>query len=136
MIQFRYGTFETNSSSSHSIIMMDLETFNKWKNGELLMSTGGTFYPVDKAELDAFMKTAEVRQNKQARIYPWYKAWDDMSPEEQKEAALRLYQRENCKWTYKGYINDCQEGFEYSECSYTTKSGEVVMAVGLGGYNG
>ena len=136
MIQFRYGTFETNSSSSHSIIMMDLETFNKWKNGELLMSPGGTFYPFDDKELEEFMQRAEITQNKNAKMYPWYKTWEELDPEEQKNAAMRLYQREFNKYTYHGYINDCQEGFEYSEEKYTTKSGDTVVAVGLGGYNG
>ena len=32
----RAGVFETNSSSTHSLTMMSLDEFNKWKSGELL----------------------------------------------------------------------------------------------------
>ena len=32
----RTGIFETNSSSTHSLTMMSLDEFNKWKSGELL----------------------------------------------------------------------------------------------------
>lgn len=42
MIQIRKGIFETNSSSTHAIsisqypIVIDIDTYNKWKNGELV----------------------------------------------------------------------------------------------------
>ena len=35
-IQIRQGIFETNSSSEHSLTLMDRNNFYKWKNGELL----------------------------------------------------------------------------------------------------
>ena len=31
----RHCTFETNSSSTHSLVFMSKENFKKWKNGEL-----------------------------------------------------------------------------------------------------
>lgn len=31
----REGVFETNSSSTHSLIMMEESKFKKWKDGEL-----------------------------------------------------------------------------------------------------
>jgi len=34
----RAGVFETNSSSTHSLTLVDFEDFEKWKRGELLYS--------------------------------------------------------------------------------------------------
>ena len=36
MRQIRRGLFETNSSSTHSLTMCDKDTYERWKNGELL----------------------------------------------------------------------------------------------------
>lgn len=35
-IQIRRGIFETNSSSEHSLSIMNRDMFNRWKNGEVL----------------------------------------------------------------------------------------------------
>lgn len=37
----RMGTFETNSSSTHSITMCTKEDFKKWENGELVYDDWG-----------------------------------------------------------------------------------------------
>ena len=34
--QIRFGVFETNSSSEHSIALINLDTFRKWKSGEVM----------------------------------------------------------------------------------------------------
>ena len=36
MKQTRFGVFETNSSSTHSITIVSKNEFNKWENGKLL----------------------------------------------------------------------------------------------------
>lgn len=36
MIQIRHGVFETNSSSTHSMVVCSDEDLQKWMNGELL----------------------------------------------------------------------------------------------------
>ena len=41
----RRGTFETNSSSTHSITMCKESDFDKWKNGEMYFcQDNGEFY--------------------------------------------------------------------------------------------
>lgn len=35
-VQVRIGTFETNSSSTHSIVICTPEEYEKWRKGELL----------------------------------------------------------------------------------------------------
>lgn len=44
MIIIRHNTFETNSSSTHSITLCTKEEFEKWKTGELV-------YDISKDEL-------------------------------------------------------------------------------------
>ena len=39
MRQVRLGTFETNSSSVHSLVILDAEDFDKWKSGEFVLDT-------------------------------------------------------------------------------------------------
>ena len=39
MKQIRMGVFETNSSSVHSLSIMPVENYEKWKKGELLYDT-------------------------------------------------------------------------------------------------
>lgn len=45
----RFGVFETNSSSVHSLTIVDAETYEKFKNGELLMDWDNNFVePTDE----------------------------------------------------------------------------------------
>ncbi len=41
MKQTRYGVFETNSSSTHSITMCMKDDYDKWANGEVYLNEGG-----------------------------------------------------------------------------------------------
>ncbi len=61
MKQIRFGTFETNSSSTHSLVIGTPEQIEKWENGELFI-----YYYDDyatefktKEELDQMAKTEE-----------------------------------------------------------------------------
>ena len=48
--QIRKGVFETNSSSTHSLVMCLKSDFDRWNNGEVLLFTGsGWCYPDDNA---------------------------------------------------------------------------------------
>lgn len=61
MRQIRFGTFETNSSSTHSLVIGTPEQIEKWENGELFI-----YYYDDyatefktKEELDQMAETEE-----------------------------------------------------------------------------
>lgn len=45
MRQIRLGIFETNSSSTHSIVICTDEEFEKWKNGELVYDGDKSLIP-------------------------------------------------------------------------------------------
>lgn len=52
--QIRFGVFETNSSSTHSITIVDKEDYDKWENGEVygkidMWEDNAEFLPVEEA---------------------------------------------------------------------------------------
>lgn len=52
MKQIRFGVFETNSSSTHSITIVSEEDFDKWKAGELIFDKyNDKLVPLAKANI-------------------------------------------------------------------------------------
>lgn len=64
MIQIRYGVFETNSSSTHSLTICEKDEYEDWKEGNSYLITWGyndeyeTFMPRDVA-IEFLKKQAE-----------------------------------------------------------------------------
>lgn len=61
MRQIRLGTFETNSSSTHSLVIGTPEQIEKWENGELFINYYDDYATVfkTKEELDQMEETEE-----------------------------------------------------------------------------
>ena len=60
--QIRKGVFETNSSSTHSLVMCLKSDFDRWNNGEVLLFTGsGWCYPDDNAPQKNHFYTKEQK---------------------------------------------------------------------------
>lgn len=59
MRQIRFGTFETNSSSTHSLVIGTPEQIEKWENGELFINYIDDYATVfkTKEELDQMEET-------------------------------------------------------------------------------
>lgn len=113
MIQIRKNVFETNSSSTHSLVMAVASDFDKWAEGKAYYCEwawgdlkgkfeSGKFYPAE--EVDAY-----------------YEAQGEERDSE-------------CFLTYDEFCDD--EYLEVDEYSYTTPGGEVVRAVAKYGYDG
>ena len=135
--QIRLGVFETNSSSVHSLTMVEKPDYEKWKKGEILFSEYGCngdseFLPADEAiekNLSMFDKedltekfVEEYRKTK--NLYRSLDADEDcgldlselyLNYEEYKEMVAERY---------------CYEEFEEE---YKTKSGETIVAFGYYG---
>lgn len=127
--QIRRGTFETNSSSIHAIVMCMESDYDKWKKGELLLYTGwgygyaennepkeNHFYTRDEAI--SFYKTSRYNDNVD---------WDN----EQKVNEI-LTDKEFL--TYDYFWNKYCENYEDYEETLTTPNGENVIAFGYYGY--
>lgn len=138
-IQIRRGTFETNSSSVHSLCICTKEEFDAWKNGELLYDPYGCknekFIKNNFELTDAQKTEAIVAYN--AASGKFWKDWNSLLEDEKenwyKEFALQNGLRSEDYYTYEDYMHGDYESY-YG--SYKTKSGEVVVAFGCYGYDG
>ena len=127
--QIRKGVFETNSSSTHSLVMCLKSDFDRWNNGEVLLFTGNEWlYPDDNApQKNHFYTKEQAIEFEKSSKYP---PADDMDwdGEEAEE-----YLRDNEWYTCENYDDEYLEWFDDT---FTTPSGEEIIAFGQYGYCG
>lgn len=111
----RRGTFETNSSSTHSLTFMSSEEYMKWKKSELYLDDwNDRFYTKD--EFDNMVKEC-AKEN-------------DISIDE----VLKKPSYYDLPKTYNQFFDE--DYLEIEEYEYTTTSGEKIKAVCKYGYDG
>ena len=127
--QIRKGVFETNSSSTHSLVICLKSDFDRWNNGEVLLFTGSEWlYPDDNApQKNHFYTKEQAIEFEKSSKYP---PADDMDwdSEEAEE-----YLRDNEWYTCENYDDEYSEWFDDT---FTTPSGEEIIAFGQYGYCG
>jgi hypothetical protein len=121
MIQVRKNVFETNSSSTHSLVMAVKSEFDKWEAGEY-------YY-----------------------CHSWYKWDEENAPEEFKnkfkkggffpvtlvDAYYEAKGEDRDSYDFQTYEEFCDDEYlEFEDYSYTTPSGEVIVACAKFGYDG
>lgn len=122
MMHVRYGVFETNSSSTHSLTMMMKSEYDRWHNEKLYLYEGGYGWEFDQPVKNSlYTRDEAVAFAKKNR---WYKDENEFDDEILKEVGFT-------SWEYEG--NEYLEGF-YKE--FTTPSGETIVAFGEYGYDG
>ena len=114
--QIRRNVFETNSSSTHSLVMAVKSEFDKWVGGEVYYCNywyswnrpedkdrfvRGRFYPV--AEVDAYFDSIDEKRD---------------------------------TYDFCTYDEFCDSDLEVEDYSYATPNGEVIKAVAKYGYDG
>lgn len=134
--QIRRGTFETNSSSTHSITMCSGEEYDKWKDGKILFDAWKEEF-VDNVNLTDDQKEY-ARKEYESKKNDFSKDWEDLS-DSAKEKCYEKYIKEHNLIdeeykTYDEYMNDYE--LESFFDTYTTKNGEKVVAFGKYGYEG
>ena len=148
-LQIRQGLFETNSSSTHTITIVDAEDFENWKKGEVWYNeSDDKFLPVDES-IEENIKTIEndfLRDDEKLPELFKEKYRELKNLEEAIEAAEDdpelTIDYNNLRWDYQSfYISHdfwrdvvTDEYEDYDE-SYTTKNGDKVVAFGYYGYN-
>lgn len=134
--QVRRGVFETNSSSTHSLTMCSENEFESWKNGEVLFDRYKDEFVTAKPLSDS--EKEEAKSDYEDRKETFWKSWDSLTDEE-KDKWYSKYAQENdlrdedCQ-TYEEWEDDSY--LETFVDTYTTKSGERVVAFGKYGYDG
>ena len=129
--QIRRNIFETNSSSTHSLIICSEEEFKAWEKGEIyfdeygkekfISNTGLNEYDKEMAEMDY-----EKNKNK------FQKNWRDLSKDAKQEYYLKYAKEngiinENIK-TYEEYMDDYS--LETFVQRYISKSGDKIVVFG------
>lgn len=155
----RRKTFETNSSSTHSITFCTEDEFEKFTNGELLFikeeqkflkpEEVETFYKrkalKEKFEIDwekhlILYKDEEIpfsdskdREEKEDELADKYiEDLDSITEEEMEDVMDGSWTGNPIDYeTYCDYINM----FEWYDESYTTETGDKIVAFGYYGYN-
>lgn len=151
----RKNTFETNSSSTHSITMCMQSDYEKWKNGELYYCIDdGKFYTEqERKEMlkKIYIKFAATEFHEENGTYV-YKGTsvnsfsdldklctkenlDEITDEQIEEYFDKEYDYYEIPITFKEYEEYCEQYEEYDE-EFSTPSGEKVVAFGYYGYDG
>ena len=119
MVKYRFGCFETNSSSCHSMIIGMEDEFKKWENGELLYDRYNTRSFCTKEEAINILKEKS-----------WYKDVDfnTIDPEELQGI---FYDKGFISWNW---LDDDELEHDYNE--FITPNGEKICAICRYGYYG
>lgn len=127
MFQVRRGTFETNSSSTHSMTMCMQDEYDAWKNGKLYFVSEP--YGSDSEFIKNNFVTFEEAQDIIVKHEYDPKPLEEITKEFIKEHGPDYYIH-----TYDDYLED--GNLEFFEGSFTTPGGETVVAFGGFGYDG
>jgi len=111
MLQMRRGTFETNSSSVHSLTIVSKEEFDKFKNGEYYMDYNENFISLEDIKMEILEDGNKIPDN-----------------EDEFNNLLRDME-------YRTYENFAGEYYEEFETHHTTKNGDKIVAFGYYGDN-
>lgn len=114
MRQIRYNTFETNSSSTHTLIIMTKDEYDKLCNGELYIDDYGHF-----GKYDSLVTKEDVE-----REFKGSYGYDD--PEDER--------RDSGVYTLDEWSDD--DFLEYDEHTYTSPSGDEIVAIAKYGRDG
>lgn len=140
----RKNTFETNSSSTHSLSICSEEEFEKFKNGETLFDGWKEEFKSKQEALESILEDHSVESIIEDYIeYEGYFDKEDYEQATQEEKdrmfdeALEWYLSSQTDYKdYDHYIGDEQEDYETFEQHYITTNGDKIVAFGYYGYDG
>ena len=147
-LQIRQGLFETNSSSTHTITIVDAEDFENWEKNKVWYNTNeDDFLPIDKA-IDANIKILEddfIGDNNKLpesfkEKYRELKNFE-LAYEETQDDFDFDFDYDDIRWEWESFYlsreawRDSNDEYEDYDESYTTKHGDKLVAFGYYGYN-
>lgn len=128
MLQIRRNVFETNSSSTHSITMCSKDDYDRWARGEVYLNEG--WWSKDN---ESEYKNKKFVTRDEAIDIIRCSGGDIEYDNEYYESFDKYIAEEYEIYTSDEYFEN--EYLESFEDSYTTDSGETVIAFGLFGYD-
>ena len=137
MFSIRRGVFETNSSSTHSLIICSDKMYNDWKTKKVVYDSYDEEFVEAKQPNESDFRKAEMMYMEDKSDY--MKDWKDLTPEQQlryvKENVIEEIDPYQYK-TYQDYADEMSNMEESFERTYETEHGDVVHILGYMGYDG
>lgn len=121
--QIRRGVYETNSSSTHSLVMCSGEEYNKWCSGKLLFWVSKNKFGTKE---DIIEELKELTRWDNSLMYPDVN-WNDGS------VVADIFDSEEIQTSDEFFDDEYLETFEKT---YITPNNEEVIAFGKYGYEG
>lgn len=137
MISVRRNVFETNSSSTHSLIICGDKMYNDWKNMKVVYDNDNDEFVKAKQPTEQDFHKAEVMYTENKSDY--MKDWKDLTPQMQLAYLKENVMEEYGPYQYKTYedYRDLMGKMETSfERTWKTEHGDVVHILGYMGYDG
>ena len=128
MIQIRNGVFETNSSSTHSLVMCMKNDYDKWVNREVYLNNEAGWSSYSGYKNKQFVTKEEAIDIITNNKYP-----PDIDLFTMNNDELEEYFKDNEIYTFDNYDNDYLESFTEE---FTTPNGDTVVSFGQYGYDG
>lgn len=133
--QIRKSVFETNSSSTHSLTMCSEASYDKWKNGEILINKyDGGFTTKEKIIEQAKKRKQEYEAKKEAGEKLWRTC--EKYIEATTDEELFELEKEDDYATWDEYWDWAEESYSTFEEEYEIEDGKKVIAFGYYGYDG
>lgn len=135
MLNVRYDIWETNSSSTHAMIMCSETDYKALVFGQMMIASYGY---KDGRDVDMFIPREEIYQWFKEVYYPEYKAninadWGLKEEEELTDEMIEdVLAQYGIAYTLDNYGGEYMERFDDS---FTTPGGETVYAFGYYGNN-
>lgn len=131
----RFNTFETNSSSIHSLTILPEDEFNEFEKGNLYVNWDDKLITRDeiKAEIDnwdCYVKDF-IEDNGFDSIEDYLDNYN-YTKEQLENDVINYYAKENDYKDYSHILGDDAEYESYEE-HYTTKSGDKIVVFGYYG---
>lgn len=124
MINIRFGVFETNSSSVHTMTIASQEDYDKWLKDEIFLVNEDEQYYLEK-NTDYNPNDIFVSKDTAKRLYKQLC--------KQEEYYLPAF--DEIFFTFDKWDDNREYLYTYEE-EYTTKNGEKLVIFGYHGYDG
>lgn len=137
MYSIRRNVFETNSSSTHSLIICSDKMYKDWKDKRVVYDRYDAEFVAAKQPTEIDFHKAEVMYMEDKSDY--MKDWKDLTPEMQLAYLKENVMEETDPYqyrTYEDYRDEMDRMEESFERTYETEHGDVVHILGYMGYDG
>lgn len=122
MINIRANTFETNSSSVHSMCITEQDIYQQWVNGELYYNVQASWN-----DFPEFVSYEEAQEYDEHFPYPESDSWENWAFKDPNDG----YLHDKIFITFKEFFDNWNYNF-YNE-EYITDNGDCIQVFGYYG---